>query len=141
MSLYDAILSNLQQEASLSDEESRALAREISRLIESQARLKSLPDTFVEREIGDLAPVIQVMLAHDHSSIQNAAQYVVQVLTEDPRATIPVGYRAKQYCPYPGLSAFTESNSQYFYGRDEQIESFLALIDQCVAKFKVQASW
>lgn len=133
MSLQDIFFGALQAQLpdpKPAEADIRQLAQTIAERIEGETGATSLPISFVEGEIKQQAPIIQLMLAQDHSSIHNAAQHVVQVFTEDPRSIIPEAFRDEAFCPYPGLAAFDEGDARYFYGRSDDIEAFVDRLPQ-----------
>lgn len=135
MNLKDQIVSALgKQSADLTNVQIQEFSEEIAQRLGSQSDLSSLPEELYTREIIRLLPSIQIMVAQDSGSIQDAAQYafqiVVQQVTDDPHSTIPEGYRSKEYCPYPGLSSFSEEDASYFFGRNKDIDAFLDTFDR-----------
>jgi WD40 repeat protein len=129
VNLYTTVLNTLRQKSNLSEEQAQSLANEINELIEQKLETSSLPNVFVQRALGEhIFRIQQIMVAQSHGTIQNAAQYFIQILEEDPRSIIPTTFR--EYCPYPGLSAFAEGDSRYFHGREDDIESFLGYISR-----------
>lgn len=129
MSIFDVVVTALRTQAAyanLSPNDIESLASEISQRIQQQPDLAALPESVVSEAIN---PTIQLVLAHKRSSIANVAQYAISVLVtqvaEDPVATVPEQYRSSEFCPYPGLKAFSQSEAQFFYGRNTEINAFL----------------
>ncbi|WP_129677984.1 hypothetical protein [Candidatus Chloroploca sp. Khr17] len=134
MSLYESVLNTLQ--AHMSDRPSteiEQLATQIANRLASQSELATLSKQIV---LEKLQPAVQIMLAQDHSSIENAAQYAVQLLVtqvvDDPQSTVPERFRAAQFCPYPGLSAFQEGDHTLFCGRDDDLSVALTFADRTI---------
>ncbi|MEZ4641595.1 MAG: ATP-binding protein [Chloroflexota bacterium] len=135
MSLTNQVVAALQTQAKgLSEEKIQQVAAEIARRIESQSDLAVLPAAMFTQELVRLSPTIQIMVAENNSTIQDAAQYAFQVLltqvVDDPRSTIPAQYQDDQQCPYPGLTAFSEADAGYFYGREAEIETLLQMLNR-----------
>ena len=134
MSLYQQIIAALRtQDTDLSDEKLHEFSLEIAQRIERESDLALLPQELFTQEIIRLSPTIQLMVAEKGSTIQDAAQYAFQIIVnqgDDYLSTIPESYRSEVYCPYPGLTAFSKANANYFCGRDVEIEAFLKQINQ-----------
>lgn len=135
MTLYDQIVAELRANSSqLPDDKIQELAQEIVQQVDDQSALATLPDTVLAKKFVQLSPTIQVMIAENQSSIRDVAQYafnvVIKQLTDDPRFTIPEQFRTDVYCPYPGLSSFTEKNADFFHGRQAEIDTFLETADR-----------
>lgn len=135
MNLNNQIVSELRkQSVNLSDKQIIEFAEEITQHLEHQSDLASLPEEVITREIVQLFPSIQIMVAENGSSIKDVAQHVFQIVVhqviDDPRFTIPETYCSKDYCPYPGLSPFSEEENSYFFGRDDDVKKFLTHIDR-----------
>lgn len=136
MTLYHTILDEIRSHSASTDLEKidlTAFTHQLSQLIESDPNIVRLPQEVLKQSIP---PVIQLMLAQDHSSIETAAQYAYQIyvtqVSEDPHATIPQAYRKADLCPYPGLAAFTQENAGYFYGREQLIDEILDQINRTI---------
>jgi hypothetical protein len=134
MYLLDHIINALRTQApALSESELQGLAHAIVQEIEQNDDLQQSPEELVAAR---LQPTVMLMLAQDHSSITNAAQYAVRVLInqviDDPASTIPEHLRQPEYCPYPGLEAFQEQNAAFFYGREDEIDALLPLTNRAL---------
>ena len=131
MTLRDDIIDQLKQQAStLSQPELDQLSQKIISQIGQHDTLQTIP---LDELLPKIPPTIQVMLAQDHSSIDNAAQYAIQILVaqvdSDTRAKVPEQYQAAEYCPFPGLSAFDDASAQYYFGREAEIDTFIDSLD------------
>lgn len=80
MTLYDTILEALfsqMADTARSHDHIKDLAREIAQRIEHHSELATVPE---QQVAGKIRPTIQLLLAHDHSSVVDTAQYAIQVL-------------------------------------------------------------
>ena len=64
-------------------------------------------------------PVIRRAVARDREHRQNSARTLIRELED---VTLRVE-GAEDLHPYPGLASFTESNAEYFFGREAEIET------------------
>ena len=64
------------------------------------------------------APVIQRAVARDRERRQNSAHTLIRELED---VTLRVE-GAEDLHPYPGLASFTESDAEYFFGREAEVE-------------------
>jgi serine/threonine protein kinase/WD40 repeat protein len=72
------------------------------------------------------APVIKRAVARDREGRQNSAHTLIREL-EDVTLRIE---GAEERNPYPGLASFTESDAEYFYGREAEIEAMWRTLEQ-----------
>lgn len=120
-----------QASTALGEAQIQSLAESIAQQIANANELRQLPDSVI---LGELEPTIQIMLAQDHSSITDAAQFAVQVLvtqvSDDPAIVVLPQFQDASFCPYPGLKAFEEHDGGLFFGRDLEIQYCISHLPQ-----------
>lgn len=129
-SVDDALIDMLKTHSPhLNDDQLSEIRNEIRRQIERYPGLAMLPEQVAREAVAISTPVIQSIQASEQSTISNVVQHAVRVValqvTEDPRCRIPEHYQGDSFCPYPGLASFTEQQSVYFFGRNEELEQLL----------------
>lgn len=134
MRFYDSILSTLRTHIpQRPNDQLEQLATQITRQLGAQAELSTLSERLI---LDKLSPVVQIMLAQEYSTIEQAAQYAVNLIvtqvTEDPHSIVPAQFHSPQDCPYPGLLAFDECDHDRFCGRNDDLQRALAAADQAI---------
>jgi len=71
------------------------------------------------------APVIKRAVARDRERRQNSAHTLIRELED---VTLRVE-GAEDLHPYPGLASFTESDAEYFFGREADVEAMWATLE------------
>lgn len=99
------------------------------------AALKTLQGQVFILESGQQISVGDIQNSHNVAIGENArvitigdVHLTIQEISDEQRAwSIPPTYQDEQYCPYPGLASFDETIADQFFGREEDIQTFLHL--------------